>query len=156
MKNPQSGFIELSLMGWVAVAGAVVVGLMYLRIQYLETKVALGEAFVTSVEVIGETARKAAKAKEREDLAKKEKADEELRKLRIANNALNQRLRDNAGRSVLPPTGTVAGVSETACFGRPELDAALQRFTGGAAELAIEGQQATDALNNAKRWGQGQ
>lgn len=156
----QRGFIQLSLMGWVAVGAAVIIFGMgvALKVQTSRLDAVKAEygAFVADVKAKGEAAEIKARAQEKADLAKKEKADAELKKLRVANESLNKRLRDNARSSVLPSPGPSAGSLETACFGRPELDAALRRFTEGTAEIAISGQQAVDELNNAKRWARGQ
>lgn len=151
----ERGQIQLSLMGWIAVGGAALFLVMYLRIQYLETQVALGEGFKAQVQANGEAAIKRAALINKENRLLKEWADADYQRLLASNAVLFDQLRERSSRSVLPSPGTVPGSLETACFGRSELDAALQRFTGGVAEIVISGQQALDDLNNAKRWANG-
>ena len=150
------GFIQLSLMGWLAVAAAVVFAGMSIALKVQTARLDASKAehatFVAEVKAKGEAAEVKARAQEKADLAKKEKADAERKKLIARNADLNKRLRDNSARSVLPETSPTTREPETACFGRPDLDAALQRFTGGVAEIIISGQQAIDDLDNAKQW----
>jgi hypothetical protein len=152
----QRGFIQLSLMGWMAVGAAVIIlGLsVSLKIQTarLDAKTAAFDSFVSTVAEKGRQAEIKARAQEKQDLAKKEKADADYKKLLAANSVLNKRLRDNASGSVLPSGEASAGSADKICFGRPDLDAALRRFTSGVAELVIEGQSAIDELNIAKKW----
>lgn len=150
------GFISLPLSVYIAIgAFAIITGVSAYaqwqksRYESVKHEYAL---FKSNVEALGKAAKLRADAENKLNLERKVKADESLRKLRIANESLNKRLRDNAGRSVLPDPGPSPGSAETACFGRPDLDGALQRFIGGTTELIISGQQAVDALNNAKDW----
>lgn len=158
--KPQLGFLGFGLTGYIALgAAALILGLsVSLKVQSSRLASVKQEYahFVADVKAKGEAAKVKADAEDKLNQKRKAKADADYKKLLAANTALNKRLRDNAGRSVLPDPGPTSGSAETACFGRPELDAALQRFIGGTAEIVISGQQATDALNNAKRWAQGQ
>jgi len=152
----QRGFIQLSLLGWVAVGAiAVIAGLsLWIKVEkasHASTKKEYA-LFVAEVKTAGDAAKKRADAENKLNQERKEKSDRAYKKLLADNQSLNKRLRDNAAGSVLPSPGPSAGSLETACFGRPELDSALRRFTEGTAELAITGQQAVDELNNAKRW----
>jgi len=156
----QRGFIQLSLMGWVAVGAAVIIlGLSVLlkieKASHASTKKEYA-LFVAEVKAKGEAAEIKARAQEKADLAKKVKADEDYKKLLAANQSLNKRLRDNASRSSLPDAPADSRSPELACFSRADLDRALQRFTGGTAELIVEGTESALALDSVKRWAQTQ
>lgn len=142
----QKGFIFPSL-HIVLISGVIVLVLgIALKVQSsrLESCKAEHKAFVSEVE-------RAAKEQELNFRAKKQKADDELKKLKSVNNDLSKRVRDNASTSFVQPS-TTTGKPDLACFSRAELDAALQRFTGRTAELIVEGTENTLNLDNAKQW----
>ena len=120
----------------------------------LESCKAEHKAFVSEVERLGLEAKEKAKQVEAQDKLRKEVADENLRKLRIANSELSKRVRDNASASVLPQAPSGSRNPELSCFSRSELDGALSSFTRGTTELIIEGTEATLSLDTVKRWAQ--
>lgn len=111
-------------------------------------------SFIATLEAQAAAQKKENERITKENVSRKEKADAETTKLRTANATLSKRLRDNAGASVLPAPAPGAGSPDRACFGRADLDRALQRFTGGAAELVIQGDEARVGLDVARRWAQ--
>jgi len=108
--------------------------------------------FKADVKAKGEAAIENARKIDSENAKRKEKSDAERKRLIIANNGLADRLRDNAARSSLPETSGTAGIPETACFKRPDLDAAIRKFTSGIAGIVTQGDAAVTDLDNAKRW----
>ena len=85
------------------------------------------------------------------DLKNKERSDENLQRNLGRLRADVVRLR-NASASVLPAAPTGAGDPQRACFDRAQLDDALRRFAGGAAELVGEGAAAVEGLDSLKDW----
>lgn len=150
----QKGFIFPSLYIYLGIGLIVLILGALLKVQSsrLESCKAEHQAFVSKVETLGLEAKAKAKQQEALDKLKKEKADEDLRKLRIANSELSKRLRDNAGSSFVPSTGSVTGKPEIACFNQSSIDSAIKRFAERAAGITEQGQSAVDDLNNAKRW----
>lgn len=142
----QKGFIFPSL-HIALISGVIVLVLgIALKVQSsrLESCKAEHKAFVSSVERL-------AKEQKLTNKVKKQKADDELKKLKSVNSDLSKRVRDNANSSFVQPS-TTTGKPDLACFSRAELDAALQRFTGRTAELIVEGTENTLNLDNAKQW----
>jgi len=156
----QKGFIQLSLLGYTLLGMSMIVLGLGIALKFqtarLDAKTIQHETFVADIKAAGLAAKAKVKLTEAADLAKKERSDAEHKRLLAANTLLNKRLRDNAGRSSLPEASPVTGGAETICFGRPELDAAIRRFTSGTAELIGEGTESTLGLNSAKSWAQGQ
>lgn len=150
----QKGFIFNSLyiaLGSIAVI-ALVSGYAYVQTKRLEACKAEFQVFRSEVERLGLEAKAKTKQQEAQDKLKKDKADAEFKKLRSVNADLSKRLRDNARSDFVPPTGSVAGITERACFDQSAIDSAIKRFAERAAGIAEEGQGAIDSLNNAKRW----
>ena len=150
----QKGFIFPSLYIYLGL-GAVILFLgLALKVQSsrLESCKAEHKAFVSEVERLGLEAKEKAKQQEAKDKLKKEKADAELSRLRADNAALADRLRDNSGRSFLSSGEASTRIPESSCLNAGVVDSALRDFTGRVAELIVEGQDAVDSLNNAKRW----
>jgi DNA-binding helix-hairpin-helix protein with protein kinase domain len=110
--------------------------------------------FKADVQAKGEAAQREAAVKNAENAKRKEKSDAERKRLIAANTNLADRLRDNAARSSLPEISGTAGVAETACFRRTDLDAAIRKFTAGTAGIAAAGDAALADLDNARRWAQ--
>ena len=110
--------------------------------------------FKADVQAKGEAALQKARQIDADNAKRKEKSDAERKRLIAANTDLADRLRDNAARSSLPETAGTAGIPETACFRRPDLDAAIRKFTAGTAGIAATGDAAVIDLDNAKRWAQ--
>ena len=110
--------------------------------------------FKADVQAKGEAAQREAAVKNAENAKRKEKSDDERKRLLTINADLADRLRDNASRSSLPETTGTAGIPETACFRRADLDAAIRKFTAGTAGIAASGDAAIADLDNARRWAQ--
>lgn len=110
-------------------------------------------AFVDKVRATGLEAKKAAEAKEKSDKERKEKSDAENTELRANNTALAKRLRDERARSRFVPAAAPGSTSpDRACFGRSELERALQRLDEAVSGLVAEGDAARIDLNTAKGW----
>lgn len=155
VNKPELGMIQLSLMGWIAIGAAVVIGLMYLRIGYLETKVELADAFKASVQAAGEAARKEANRINKENLAKKEKADAQINKLRTDNANLAKRLRDDrASRSYVPEAAPGSPSPERATFDREKLERAIQRLDEQLSGLIERGDEGLKTIEELKAWAQ--
>lgn len=86
------------------------------------------------------------------DLKNKERSDENYARNIARLDADLARLRRSPG--VLPAAGSSPGSAERACFDRPQLDAALQRFVAGVTDLVGEGAKAIEGLDEAKQWAQ--
>ena len=156
MNARQSGFITLPFTAYIAIgASAVILGLSaygYWQKSRYEACKAEFAAFQADVRAKGEAAKREADRINAENAKKKEKSDAERKRLVIANSELAGRLRDNAGRSSLPEASGNTGIPETACFRRPDLDAAIQRFTTGIAGIVTQGDSAVTDLDLARRW----
>lgn len=159
------GFIQLSLMGWMAVGASVIILGLSVSLKIQSSRLASVKqeyaTFQAQVKAAGDIAKEKARVINEENNKRKVKSDEELRKLRIANAALDKRLRDNAGRGSMSGNEAATRIAENACVNGKAINDAVSRFTerlegftGRAAELAIKGQSAIDELNNAKRWAQ--
>lgn len=152
----QQGFVALPITSWIMLGMGAIILILGIAVKFqtvrLESCRAESIAFRESVRVQGEAAEKKAKEQEKADKLKKEKADENLRKLRATNADLNRRLRDNASRSFVSPSSADTGKPQVACFNQPAIDAAIKRFAERVAGLAEQGQNAIDDLNNAKQW----
>ena len=140
----QRGFLDLGIMGYAAIAVAVVVSLLMLALKIQTSRLEAAQETITQIKAVGELAE-ANRKKE------KERADEDYKRAKSQLDRANKRLRDSASSSVLPASAIAPG----ACISGADVDRALQRFTAGAAELIIEGGGAIEALDNAKRDAQG-
>lgn len=158
MNVRQSGFITLPFTAYIAIgASAVILGLsIAVKVQSSRLASCKAEfaAFQADVKAKGEAAKKEADRINAENARKKEKSDAERKRLLTINAGLADRLRDNAGRSSLPPTTSDTGSPETACFRRADLDAAIQRFTLGVSGIVTQGDSAVTDLDLARRWAQ--
>lgn len=164
MLNPRTfGFISLPLSGYIALgAFAIILGISayaYIQTTRLEAVKHEYALFKGQVEAIGKQAEIEAKRIESENIKRKEKADAELKKLRLANADLNKRLRDSTGRGSMSGNEASTRIPEGSCVSGGVVNDAVSRFSeriesiaGRTAELIIEGQSALDELNNAKRW----
>lgn len=139
--NLVHGFIQLSLMGWLAVGASVVfIGMgIALKVQTARLDSVKSEYSIFKAEVkrIGEESER--KAKEDE---KRRNAVYKSSLARLERD--NVRLRNSTSQSVLPSTGD----TQTACFGRAELESALSVFVRGTEELIIEGDRAIAGLDS--------
>jgi len=154
----QRGFITLPFTAWIAVgASAVILGLSaygYIQTQRLASCKQEFATFKADVQAKGEAALQKARQIDADNAKRKEKADAERKRLLTINADLADRLRDNAARSSLPETSGTAGIPETACFRRADLDAAIRKFTAGTAGIVTAGDAAVTDLDNARRWAQ--
>jgi len=126
----------------------------YIQTQRLASCKQEFAAFRAEVKAKGEAAQRESDRINADNAKRKEKSDAERKRLIIANNGLADRLRDNASRSSLPPTSGTAGIPETACFKRAELDAAIRGFTLSVSGIVTQGDAAVTDLDNAKQWAQ--
>jgi len=152
----QKGFIQLSLMGYIAIGAAVIIGLMGIALKVqtsrLESCKAEHKSFVSEVERLGNEAKVKADLTNKQNLKLKEQADEDLRKLRI-DNAEFKRLRDsNPPSRRLPGPEADSKRPDLSCFDRPELERAYGELVKELRGIADEGTEATIGLNTAKRW----
>lgn len=145
MTKPNLGFFHLSLMGYAAITvGVVILGLsVALKIQTSRLESCQGT--VAQIKAVGE----AEEAKRKKD---KERADADHKRTIARLNADNKRLRNSAGRSVLPSAASAPGT----CVSGPDTERALGEFVRNATEIIIECSKAVEDLDNAKRWAQGQ
>jgi len=150
---------QLPLTAWIGIAGLVAVlglgGWAKIQGNRLDACKAESAAFVAKVEMEGEAAKAAAKAKEKEDLQAKEKADATTKKLLADNAALGKRLRaQRADSSILPVSTAPAGspASTGIRFDRAKLESALQQLDVGISELVAEGDVARLKLATAAEW----
>jgi hypothetical protein len=150
--NRQRGIITL----YVVIGVFLLVAGMGIALKVQTSRLASCEqesaAFKAKIRAEGEAAIAEARRITDENNARKAEYDKKIIKLRADNAALAGRLRDSAGQSSLPAARTVAGVTQPACFDRPQLDAAIRAFTSGTAAIATECQSAVDELNNAREW----
>ena len=139
----QFGFFALGIVGYAAIAVAVVVSLLMLALKVQTSRLESAQETIAAIKIQGELEEaRRTKEKERSD------ADYKARIARLDRDS--QRLRESAGKRVLPAAD---GSAESAItFEYSELDGALQRFIGGTTELVIEGATAIEGLDNAKRW----
>ena len=155
-RNRQRGFITLPFTAWIAIGASVAILGLSVAVKVQSSRLASCKQeyadFKADVKAKGEAAIENARKIDSENAKRKEKSDAERKRLIIANNGLADRLRDNASRSSLPSTSGTAGIPETACFRRADLDAAIQRFTTGIAGIVTQGDAAVTDLDNAKRW----
>jgi len=152
----QKGFIFNSLyiaLGSLAVI-TLVSGYAYIQTKRLEACKTEFQVFKSEVERLGNEAKVKSELINKQNLKLKEKADEELRKLRISNADLSKRVRDNAGSSFVPRTEASTGKSDLACFDTEALDGAIKRFAERVTGITEQGQSAVTELDNAKRWAQ--
>ena len=157
-RNRQRGFITLPFTAWIAIGAFVAVIGMGIAVKVQSSRLTSCQqesaAFRAEVKAKGEAALAESARINAENAKRKEKSDAERKRLIIANNGLADRLRDNAGRSSLPETSGTAGSTETACFRRADLDAAIRGFTVSVSGIVTQGDAAVTDLDNAKRWAQ--
>jgi hypothetical protein len=151
MKSQQGSITLYAMLGMGAVI--LVMGVLLKIANYRAEKWENAhKTFVAQTEAIGKLAAEKARAKEKSDLATKQKVDNENKSLRASLAAESQRLRDaRAGSSFLPraPSGT-SGTTVTA--DRAKLEAALRDFDSAASRLIDQGDSAIADLNSGKAW----
>lgn len=156
MRNPNLGFFQLSLTGYLLVAAGVVVCLSMLANKVLyslwQSEKAAYSQFANSVKVQGELAEKQRLEKESQDKRLKERTDANYRNSLARLERDNKRLRDSASKRILPSAPAVATSPNGAPVNWPDIERALSAFAGGAAELVIEGDSHREGLDAAKRW----
>ena len=142
----QKGFIFPSLYIYLGLGLIVLTLGIALKVQSarLESCKEEHKAFASSVE-------RAAKEQELNFKAKKQKADDELKKLKSVNNDLSKRVRDNASTSFVQPS-TTAGKPDLACYESASLNDAIRNFATGVSGIIEQGQSAVTDLDNAKQW----
>lgn len=156
----QRGFIQLSLIGWLAVAAGVVILVLgaAVKVQTSRLESVKNEyaQFKATTEALGKAAEVAKKKQEADDKEKKGKADAENAKTKRDLASLYdayRSLRDQRARSgFVPQAPSGATSAATASFDRGALDNALRGFDKGVAGLLREGDEAIADLNTAKEW----
>lgn len=150
-RHPAHGFLAI----WQGVAIVFVVVSLFGGIQTYRLK---GEqsAFAEyreRVRVEGEAAKRIAEAAVLRDREAKESADAQINRLRSANAALNRGLLDaRSTRGYVPPSPAGSRDTDTACFGRAELERALRELDAGVSGLIGEGDEARSALSVVRDW----
>lgn len=152
MKTHVQGFVTLTLMGWLAVALAATVMLSGTVIWWQSGRIDSLKATIKATEVLAEAAKEAAEKQRVRDKQKQEKVDADLKVTRSALLVANGKLREYAGRSLLPAAPAGSGEPKGICFSRAQLDGALQNFTSGTAELVAECEFYRATLENAQKW----
>lgn len=151
----QKGFIQLTLMGYIAIGAAVIIGLMGIALKVqsarLESCKAEHKAFVSEVERLGKEAKDKADETNEKNRKLKEQADAELKKLRADNDKF-KRLRDNSPSRGLPEAPRETRRPDLACFDRPSLESAYGELVKGLRELSDEGTENTLRLKSAVEW----
>ena len=142
----QKGFIFPSLyiyagLGLIVLTLGIAVKVQSSRLESCKLE---HQAFVNEVERL-------AKEQELTNKVKKQKADDELKKLKSVNDDLSKRVRDNANTSFVQPS-TTAGKPDLACFNSETLDGAIRQFALGVSGIIEQGQSAVTDLDNAKQW----
>lgn len=151
----QQGFLPIAMYG--AIAAVVVIGVLSvsLRIQTNRLDAVKQEyaAFQANVKALGEVADKQARAKEKADIATKEKIDADHKKTVATLLAESRRVRDfNSSRGGLSGIPASPSRPDLACFDRAELDTAIRLYQSDLLGIAEKGAQATLDLNTGKDW----
>ena len=148
------GFIQLSLMGYAAVAaGALIlvlsgaVGVQTARLDSVKSEYA---TFRADTKRLGDEQERRTKERIANDRLEKERRDADYKRNVARLERELGRLRSRASSSVLPAAPAEARDPARATFDRAELDRALREFTGGAAELVGEGAKAVEGLDSLK------
>lgn len=139
----QRGFLDLGIMGYAAIAVAVVVSLLMLALKIQTSRLEAAQETIAQIKAVGELAE-ANRKKE------KERADEDYKRAKSQLDRANKRLRDSASSSVLPASAIAPG----ACISGAGTDGALREFTREVAEIIVHCGQVVESLDNAKRWAQ--
>ena len=156
MSFTPNGFLLPSPTLYIALGAVVVIGGLGIAVKVQSARLEAANALVDAYKQAGKIAEEHAKQVDAENKAKKEKTDADYKRTNAALQRDNQRLRDSANSSSLPPASATTGEPNRIAFDRPELDAAIRRFTAGTAAIATEGAEAVNALDNAKAWAQSQ
>ena len=159
MHRNSAGFMEIPLIGYAALAAALVMGLTglwaYVEKQRYEALKQEYEQFKGGVEALGQAAKKKADQDAAADKARQEKTDADHKRIHDADAATIARLRArHPSSSFVPPAPAASSRPELACFDRADYSRADGVFTEGARRLADEGAAATLDLNSAKAWAQ--
>lgn len=111
------------------------------------------QTFTLKVKAEGEVAERLARLKEKEDKQATEALNAKNKVLLADNASLSKRLREQrAGSGFLPKPPADTRNPETACFGRTELESALQRLDSGVSAIISEGYEAQLRLSTAAEW----
>lgn len=111
------------------------------------------EMFKAITAAEGKLAKEKADQQKADDIADKEKADNEHKTAIDKLNTDSKRLRDNnANISALSSTKAITGRPEITCFDTAKLDQSLGYLIDGVSGIVIEGQRSAVDLDNAKLW----
>lgn len=154
------GFIALPLWGYIlagmGVALLLASGATYIQTKRLNASEARYSAFVAKVDAAGKEQERRTKETIDRDRKSKERADAENKRLRAANSALSDSLRNTRSSvSILPAPAGGSSRPDLACYERGYLERVLSEFVEGAAKLVAEGDADRTDLNTAKSWAQG-
>lgn len=152
------GFLTgLSLKTWLYVGIALVIAGLTVAVKVqtsrLDTCKTSFEAFKATVKAEGEAAAKEAARVNLANQKGMEAANAKIKVLLADNGSLGKRLRDARSNSgFLPKPAADSPSPDRACFGRAELESALQRLDAGVSLLIGEGDQAKLKLSTAAEW----
>ena len=139
----QRGFIQLSILGYAAIAAALVIAGLTLALRVQTQRLDAANATIAQVKILGELAEaQRTKDKERADADYKSRLD------RLSRD--NARLRLSASSSVLPASAIAPG----ACISGADTDRSLREFIAEVTEIVVQCGQSVEALDSAKRWAQ--
>ena len=139
---------------WVLlIAGSLLVGAY---VKGCSDEKARSDAFVASVQAVGQAQEALTRGRVLADKQAKEKADADHKTHLAALHNTVKRLRDQrTSGGFLPAPSPDSPSPDRATFERAELVRALQQFDGEVAGLTQEGDEARLALDAAKKWAQG-
>jgi hypothetical protein len=144
------GFITLSLVGWIAVAGGAALLLSWGAVYVQTVRLDHAHDELKTIELAKQIQKQLTDSEIAKNAKlKKEKDDEVKRRLTAA--AEFKRVFDARGGISLPPVEP-AGSLDLACFDRPQFLAAINRFVADASRIAYEGDQTTIGIDTARGW----
>ena len=137
--------MKLYLAGGIAAIMLILAGYGWFEHNRYARVKAEFDGFVAQAQAIAavQLAENQRKEKEREQRIKDAIRDRDAMVVRMRN------LAKSASGSLLPGTSTAAGITETTCYNRAGLDAALSRFEEGIKGLVTEGDE---AIINTRAW----
>jgi hypothetical protein len=148
------GFITLSLMGWLAVAGGAALILSWGAVYVQTKRLAASQGEIAAFRAASQAAEEQAKKKTVADAKLKKEKDDETKRRIAGVESRYKRLLDANARGVLPPAEPADSVAGTTlvCFQRDQFESAINGFIRDAAGIALEGDTASIGLNVARSW----
>lgn len=156
-----NGFIQLTFLGWIAVAAlgciAATSAWGYIQTKRLDAVKAEYATFQATITAQGEIARKAARAKELDDLKRKETADATNTKLRADVAALARRLRGSGDpASGVPSVPATTSRPDLQCFAADEFRRSYGTLVTDLRAIADRCAADSVDLESARRWASSQ